>query len=172
MPLIKGGRFVADTWHHLDDDEPVPGDAPRLTISYARWLKERDALAALPTQLGLRVPNDVAVAKIAGDLDRFTLIVLNFPKFTDGRAYSQARLLRGRQRFTGELRATGEVLRDQLLFMRRVGFDAFAVSERAHFENWLAAFREIDVFYQPAEDHQMSRLRRRMLGTAADFTVA
>ena len=103
---------------------------------YARWHKERDALAALPAQLGLRLPNDVAVAKIAADLDRFALIVLNFPKFTDGRAYSQARLLRARYRFSGELRAAGEVLRDQLLFMRRVGFDAFAV-ERAR------AFREL-----------------------------
>lgn len=172
MPLIKGGRFVANSWHHLADDETVPDGAPRISVSYARWLKERDGFAALPAQLGLRLPNDVAVAKIAADLDRFALIVLNFPKFTDGRAYSQARLLRARHRFGGELRAAGEVLRDQLLFMRRVGFDAFAVSERAHFENWLAAFREIDVFYQPAEDHQMSRLRRRILGAAADFTVA
>jgi uncharacterized protein (DUF934 family) len=174
MPLIKGGRFVTDPWRHLADDEAVPTDVPRVTISWARWLKERDALAALPAELGLRFPNDLAVAKIADDLCRFTLIVLNFPKFTDGRAYSQARLLRGRYRFAGELRADGEVLRDQLLFMRRVGFDAFAVSERAHFENWLHAFREIDVFYQPAEDRQISRLRRRILGAkgGGDFTVA
>jgi uncharacterized protein (DUF934 family) len=170
MPLIKGGRFVADPWRHLADDEPVPEGA-RVTISHARWLKERDALAALPAQLGLRLPNDVAVAKLAGDLDRFALIVLTFPRFTDGRAYSQARLLRGRMGFTGELRADGDVLRDQLLFMRRCGFDAFAVAERALFEDWLHAFREIDVFYQPAEDRPASLLRRRLAG-ARDFTVA
>ena len=171
MPLIKGGRFVADPWRPVADDEPVP-DAPRLIISCARWLGEHDTLAAVPAQLGLRVPNDVAVAKLAGDLERFALIVLEFPRFTDGRAYSQARLLRGRYGFAGELRADGEVLRDQLLFMRRCGFDAFAVGERALFENWLHAFREIDVFYQPAEDRQLSLLRRRLAGTRGGFTVA
>ena len=171
MPLIKGGRFVTDPWRPLADDEPVPAEPQPVTISAARWFKERDALAVAPAQLGLRIPNDMPVAKLAADLERVALIVLNFPKFTDGRAYSQARLLRGRYHFAGELRADGEVLRDQLLFMRRVGFDAFAVSERAHFENWLHAFREIDVFYQPAEDHQLSRLRRRILGRD-DFTVA
>jgi uncharacterized protein (DUF934 family) len=171
MPLIKGGRFVADPWHALADDEAVPM-APRLIVSYARWLKERDTLATLPAQLGLRLPNDVAVAKLAGDLDRFALVVLNFPRFTDGRAYSQARLLRGRLGFKGELRADGDVLRDQLLFMRRCGFDAFAVGERALFENWLHAFREIDVFYQPAEDSQLSLVRRRLAGARGDFTVA
>ncbi len=172
MPLIKGGRFVADPWLALADDAPVPPDATHLIVSHARWFKERDALAVAPAQLGLRIPNDMPVAKLAADLARFALIVLNFPKFTDGRAYSQARLLRARYHFAGELRADGEVLRDQLLFMRRVGFDAFAVSDRAHFENWLHAFREIDVFYQPAEDHQLSRLRRRVLGGRDDFTVA
>ncbi|HXQ52078.1 MAG TPA: DUF934 domain-containing protein [Stellaceae bacterium] len=171
MPLIKGGRFVADPWHALSDDEPIP-EAPRLIVSYARWLKERDVLALLPAQLGLRLPNDVSAAKLGDDLDRFALIALSFPRFTDGRAYSQARLLRGRLRFTGELRAEGDVLRDQLLFMRRCGFDAFTVSERALFEDWLQAFREFDVFYQPAEDRQISLLRRRLAAARGDFTVA
>ncbi len=121
---------------------------------------------------GVRLPNDVSPTKLAGDLARLTLIVLNFPKFTDGRAYSQARLLRARLGFTGELRAEGDVLRDQLLFMRRCGFDTFVVGERALAEDWLAAFREIDVFYQPAEDHEMSVLKRRLAASRRDFTVA
>jgi uncharacterized protein (DUF934 family) len=145
---------------------------PRLTISHARWLKEREALAALPVALGLRVPNDVAPQELAPDLARFALIVLHFPKFTDGRAYSQARLLRGRFAFAGEIRADGEVLRDQLLFMRRCGFDAWSVGERALFEDWLQAFREIDVFYQPAADRQVSALRKRLAKAHGDFTVA
>ena len=111
-------------------------------------------------------------AKLGDDLDRFALIALSFPRFTDGRAYSQARLLRGRLGFTGELRAEGDVLRDQLLFMQRCGFDAFAVSERALVEDWLQAFREFDVFYQPAEDRQISLLRRRLAAARGDFTVA
>ena len=91
----------------------------------------------------------------------------HFPRFTDGRAYSQARLLRGRLGFTGELRASGDVLRDQLLFMQRCGFDAFAVGERAVAEDWLKAFREFDVFYQPAEDHRPSQLQCRLAARRA-----
>ncbi len=171
MPLIRNERFVTDSWRHLADDEGVP-DAPRLTVSYARWVEQKERLASLPAALGVRLPNDVSPTKLAGDLARLTLIVLNFPKFTDGRAYSQARLLRARLGFTGELRAEGDVLRDQLLFMRRCGFDTFVVGERALAEDWLAAFREIDVFYQPAEDHEMSVLKRRLAASRRDFTVA
>ncbi|HUK58410.1 MAG TPA: DUF934 domain-containing protein [Stellaceae bacterium] len=170
MPLIKNERFVTDTWRHLADDEGVP-DATRLTFSYARWAEQREAFAALPAALGVRIPNDVSPMKLAPDLARLSLIVLSFPKFTDGRAYSQARLLRGRLGFTGELRAEGEVLRDQLLFMRRCGFETFAVGERALAENWLAAFREIDVFYQPAEDSELPVWRRRLAAARRDFTV-
>jgi uncharacterized protein (DUF934 family) len=164
MPLIKGGRFVADPWRHLGDDEAALGAAP-VTVSYARWVKERAALTALPAALGLRLPNDVSPFAIADDLGCLALVVLAFPRFTDGRAYSQVRLLRGRLGFKGELRAQGEVLRDQLLFMERCGFDAFAVAERAVAEDWLEAFAEFDVFYQPAEDRRLSALHRRLAAT-------
>jgi len=169
MPLIKDERFVPDSWRHLRDDEGVP-DAPRITVSYVRWVERRDQLVSLPASLGVRLPNDVSPVKLAPDLARLSLIVLNFPKFTDGRAYSQARLLRGRLDFKGELRAEGDVLRDQLLFMRRCGFDAFVVGERAIAEDWLAAFGEFDVFYQQAEDREMPVLKRRLAG--GHFTVA
>ena len=163
MPLIKGGRFVADPWRHLGDDDKPAGEK-RLGVALARWQRERDTLIGLEAALGVRLPNDVSAAVLGPDLERFTLVVLNFPRFTDGRAYSQARLLRGRLGYKGELRADGDVLRDQLLFMQRCGFDAFAVGERAVREDWLAAFREFDVFYQPAEDHLPWLLRRRLAG--------
>jgi uncharacterized protein (DUF934 family) len=164
MSLIKGGRFVADRWRHLDDAAPVPEGAA-VTVSLKRWSSERDALYRRAGDLGLRLANDVPPATIAGDVERFALVMLSFPRFTDGRAYSQARLLRSRLGFAGELRATGDVLRDQLLFMRRCGFDAFEVSERAAAENWLAAFEEFGLFYQPAEDARPWIARqRRMTG--------
>ncbi len=124
--------------------------------------KGHDALRARNGKLGLRLPNDAPVESIARDLDRFDLVVLHFPKFTDGRAYSQARLLRGRYGYKGELRATGEVLRDQLLFMRRCGFDRFAVGERAIREDWAKAFAEFDVFYQQAQDGRPWVMRQRL----------
>jgi len=160
MPLIKGGRFVEDEWRHLDDAEPVT-PAEEFTVSHRRWLQERARLAASTLRLGLRLPNDAALTSLAEDFARFDLVVLDFPRFTDGRAYSQARLIRGRFGYRGELRAAGEVLRDQLLFMQRCGIDAFAVPPRAVGENWLSAFADFDVFYQPSEDRRPSTMQRR-----------
>ena len=166
MPLIKGGRFVDDPWRSLGDDEAVPQDATHLIVSHARWVKEHDTLSLMPAALGLRLPNTVQPASLGADLDRFELVALSFPRFTDGRAYSQARLLRSRLGFRGEIRAEGDVLRDQLLFMKRCGIDAFAVGERAIAEGWLQAFRDFDVFYQPAEDGAVSLLHRRLAARA------
>lgn len=160
MPLIKDGRFIKDDWRHLEDAEPLPREEA-VTVSLARWSSERDALYRRSGRLGLRLPNDVPPASLAPDLERFDLIILSFPRFTDGRAYSQARLLRGRLQFRGELRATGDVLRDQLLFMRRCGIDAFEVGERAVAEDWLAAFADFALYYQPAEDERPWITRQR-----------
>ena len=161
MPLIKDGRFVADPWRHIEDGAPLPEDAPA-TVSWKRWSSERDLLAGYNGRLGLRLPNDVPPLALAEDFGRFELIALSFPKFIDGRAFSQARLLRSRCGYTGELRATGEVLRDQLLFMRRCGIDAFEVSERALPENWLSALDDFDLFYQPAADGRPWIARQRL----------
>lgn len=160
MPLLKEGRLVEDAWRHLDDAESLPEGAPA-TLSLRRWAAEREALSRRAGRIGLRLPNDVSPLELAADVGRFGLIALAFPRFTDGRAYSQARLLRGRLGYGGELRATGNVLRDQLLFMRRCGIDAFEVGERALAENWPAALGEFDLFYQPAEDGRPWIARRR-----------
>jgi uncharacterized protein (DUF934 family) len=161
MLLDKSGALGPDPWRHLADAEAPEGDAAA-TVSFARWTKEREFWAAREGKLGVRLPNDAAPETIAADVGRFALIVLDFPRFTDGRAYSQARLLRGRLGYRGELRASGHVLRDQLLFMKRCGFDSFVVDAgRAVAENWPRAFREFDLFYQPANDGQPTVMRRR-----------
>lgn len=161
MLLAEDGSLHEDNWRHLDDDEAVPDSDP-ITVSLARWRKTAAALRERNGKLGLRLPNDAAPEEIAPDLDRFDLIVLSFPKFTDGRAYSQAQLLRARYGFKGELRASGNVLRDQLLFMRRSGFTSFVVDERAVKEDWAKAFGEFDVFYQQAQDHRPWVMRQRV----------
>lgn len=164
MLLAEDGSLGDDHWRHLSDDEAVPASGP-ITVSLTRWrkaepaLRERDPAAG---PIGLRLANTVAPQEIAGDLARFALIVLSFPKFTDGRAYSQARLLRTRFGYTGELRADGEVLRDQLLFMKRCGFNSFIVGERAVKEDWAKAFSEFDVFYQQAPDGRPWVMRQRL----------
>jgi len=161
MLLTESGSLQPDAWRHLADEEPLHDSDP-VTVSLTRWQKERAALQAWNGRLGLRLPNHAEPATIADDIDRFALIVLNFPKFTDGRAYSQARLLRSRYRYAGELRASGNVLRDQLLFMRRCGFNSFIVDERAVREDWSKAFDEFDVFYQKAQDTAPWVMRQRL----------
>jgi uncharacterized protein (DUF934 family) len=161
MLLAEDGTLGVDDWHHLADDEPIPASGA-ITLSFARWQTDEAALHARADKLGLRLPNTIAPQEIAGDVSRFALIILSFPKFTDGRAYSQARLLRTRFGYTGELRAEGDVLRDQLMFMKRVGFNSFVVGERAIKENWAKAFSEFDVFYQQAPDGRPWVMRQRL----------
>jgi len=151
MPLIKDDEIVADPWIAVDDEEALPEGAPAI-VSLARWRAEHEVLAGRNAPLGIRLRADQPPGEIAAELDRFQVIALEFPSFGDGRAYSYARLLRERHGYRGELRAVGQVLRDQALFMRRCGFDAFEVAEGAGVAGWREALGEISVFYQPTED--------------------
>ncbi len=151
MPLIKDNELVADPWVTLGDDEALPEGAPAI-VSFERWQSERETLIERNAPLGIRLRSDQPPQPIAEDLDRFQVVALEFPRFGDGRAYSYARLLRERYGFRGELRAVGNVLRDQALFMLRCGFDAFEVAEDSALEGWRAALGEISVFYQPTAD--------------------
>jgi uncharacterized protein (DUF934 family) len=141
--------FRRDTWIVAVDGEPLP-EAPAI-LSRKRWLAERGTLAGRNAPLGLRLDAGERIDDIAADLAHFALIALSFPKFTDGRAFSTARLLREKHGYTGELRAVGNVLSDQIPFMRRVGFDTFEVTHaptrRALAEGRIA---EVALHYQPA----------------------
>lgn len=120
-----------------------------------------------PEWPAVSLANTDPVEDLAPHVGRLRLIVLNFPKFSDGRAYSQARLLRGRMGYRGELRATGGVLIDQIPFMLRCGFDSFE-SEQKGFEEALAKARTLfSVVYQPTEDGRIPASRLRL-----DHTVA
>jgi len=151
MALLRNARIERDDWMFVGDDQPIPSSGP-VVVSLARYRAERDRLDRRPDPLGLRLESDETPRGLAGGARRFALICLDFPKFTDGRPYSAARLLRERYGFRGELRATGNVLRDQLGFMRRCGFDSFEIPDGARALKWLAALREISVHMQPAAD--------------------
>lgn len=150
MKVIKNNEIVEDAVVHAGDEAPLPASG-RFSVSLARWKRERDQLAGTPG-LGLRLNGDDQLADVADDLSSFEWIALEFPKFQDGRCYSHARLLRERYGFRGELRATGDVLRDQLFFMARCGIDVFEVRADKSIEDALEAFREFSVTYQPAAD--------------------
>ena len=161
MPLLKDGRLAADPWTAVNDGDALP-DSGALLVTLKRWQDEREALRARNDAIGIRLPNSAPLEAIADDLDRIELVALEFPKFSDGRAFSQARQLRERHGYTGELRATGQVLRDQLLFMARCGFDAFELAKGEPVQAWEAAIAEFSVFYQPTGDGRpTARVRRR-----------
>jgi len=160
MPLIKANGLVDDLWTHVKDEEQLPPDGA-VIVTLARWQANRDQLLARPTPLGVRLRSDQAPSAIAGDIERFDVIALEFPKFTDGRAYSSARLLRERHGFRGELRAVGSVLRDQLAFMRRCGFDSFQIPDSADAAAWAGSLRGISVVYQPATDARTTAIAAR-----------
>ncbi|MBK8181848.1 MAG: DUF934 domain-containing protein [Candidatus Competibacteraceae bacterium] len=156
--VIKNRKIVEDTWRHLADDAEL-GAGP-VIVSLARWRKERDALMQRADPVGVRLPNTANVADLGDDLPAFAVVALEFPKFSDGRAYSQARLLRERYAYRGEIRAVGDVLRDQLFFMARSGFDAFELRADRNLEDALTAFDDFTDSYQPAADQPLPLYRR------------
>jgi uncharacterized protein (DUF934 family) len=167
MALIKNGALVADGWTTVADDAPLPEGRP-VIISLARWRAERARLLDRTTPIGLRLESDEPAAAIADDVGRFGLIAVAFPTFRDGRGFSTARLLRERYGFAGELRAVGNVLRDQFLFMHRCGFDAYEVAEPGEAEAFAAALASFSVFYQRAGDGRSSAAALRQLRRAAE----
>ena len=160
MALIKDGKAADDTWRTLDDNAKIPSEGA-VIISLKRWIEEKPWLKGRNAPLGIVLSSDQPPAIIDNDLERFEIVALDFPAFKDGRAYSYARLLRERYGYEGEIRAVGDVLYDQLLFMRRCGFDSFEISDDAPLEDWLNAFDEISLVYQPATDERKTVLQAR-----------
>ncbi len=115
-----------------------------------------------PGKIGVVWPNNRSVDDLVPYLDRLAAVALVFPSFRDGRAYSQARLLRERHGYEGELRATGQVLRDQFVFMSRAGFDTFEVKKDADADAFAETMKRYSVFYQPTGDGRVTALNRRM----------
>jgi uncharacterized protein (DUF934 family) len=161
MPLVKNGKISGDAFAHVADDAEIPADGAIL-VSAARLLGEAEALLGRAGKTGVIWPNNREVDDLVPYLDRLAVVALVFPTFRDGRAYSQARLLRERHGYRGELRASGQVLRDQFVFMLRAGFDAFEVKKDSDAEAFAATVKRYSVFYQPTGDGRITALHRRM----------
>lgn len=162
MPLLENGRLVADPWVVVAADAPIP-DAPAI-IGHDRALAEADALAGRNAPLGVTLPNDLAVETLLPVLDRLSLVVLALPVFKDGRAFTQARSLRERHGFRGEIRAAGHVLPDQYAALLRCGVTTVQVPDGIDAAVWDAARRVISIAYQPRLDPTtpLAGLRRRL----------
>jgi uncharacterized protein (DUF934 family) len=158
MRVIKDRQIVDDGWELIARDAPVPptGD---VIISVAAWNAGRAGFATRQGKVGVRLESSESPEQIEA-LDSVPLIAIEFPSFTDGRGYSNARLLRDRHAYKGELRAIGDVLRDQLFFMARCGIDSFALKAGKDIEGALSAFLDFSVTYQAAEDDKRPLFRR------------
>ena len=161
MPLVKGGKIVDDSFVHLADDADLP-EAGDILVTSARLLQDPQTLFGRAGKIVVIWPNSRDVDDLVPYLDRLAAVALVFPTFRDGRAYSQARLLRERYAWRAELRATGQVLRDQFVFMLRAGFDAFEVKKQIDAEAFAQTVKRYSVFYQPTGDGRLTALHRRM----------
>lgn len=166
MPLVKNGHIETDVFFHVADGAELPGDGAVL-VSAARFLEDPEALLKRG-KVGVIWPNSRDIDDLVPYLQRIALVALVFPSFRDGRAYTQARLLRERHGYEGELRATGQVLRDQFVFMLRAGFDSFDVKKQADAEAFGEAARRYTVFYQPTGDGHLSAMQRRVHPRASE----
>ena len=164
--LIRNTNIAADSWQRLERGAdgslpaiPATGD---IIVPLALWQAASGALPARSAgRLGVWLDSDEDPAQVADSLGAFSLIAVNFPQFTDGRGYSAARLLRERYGWKGPLRAVGDVQRDQLFYLARCGFDAFAPRKDQDPEQALSAFDDFSEAYQASVERPEPLFRRR-----------
>lgn len=165
--IIKNRQLAQDNWLRLEpaSDGALPsvpheGD---VIVPLALWQRERSDLRGRKGRVGVWLQSNEGPEALVEDFEHLPLIAVNFPRFTDGRGYSTARLLRERYRYRGEIRAIGDVQRDQLLYLSRCGFDAFALKEGRDAQAALAAFSDFSEAYQASVERPSPLFRRRAL---------
>ncbi|MNF33841.1 hypothetical protein D3C85_249540 [compost metagenome] len=161
--IIKNGEVIDERWHLLPVDANLEGisNSDDLIVPLGLWLESSHALKVRDGGLGVWLQSHEQIEDIVDDLKYFQVIALDFPAFTDGRHFSSARLLRERYGYQGEIRAIGDVLRDQLFFMQRCGFDAFAVRPDRDPYDALKGLSDFSVTYQTGVDQPLPLFRRR-----------
>ena len=148
MPIIKDDSLVSDDpWVFLEEDADAPSSGD-VIIPLQVALEKQERLSNHSGRLGLFIENDADVEAYADLIARADLIVLHLPAFTDGRAYSQARLLREVMDYQNELRVKGDVLPDQAAYLKRCGFDSFDFDQPFDQDVWQKAVRSISTTYQ------------------------
>ena len=153
MRVIKNGTVMEDAWQRLTlpaPEQPLPDGDWIVPLGY--WRENREQLAGHNGSIAVCLNGDDSLEELPAALELFDLVALEFPKFTDGRSYSHARLLRERHGYRGELRAVGEVLRDQLFFMQRCGIDSFQLADGKDADDVLRGLADFSVKYQSAAD--------------------
>ncbi len=165
MPkLIKDKQIIEDSWNWADIDTPISeiaADKPTI-IPLSLWLSQRDQLQDRKAMLGVWLSSDQSADLLGEDAQGFDVIALNFHSFMDGRLFSAARLLRERFGYTGELRATGNFIRDQLFYLKRCGVNAFAFADaETDLNACLSSLEDFKETYQGSTDQPLPLFRRR-----------
>ena len=171
MPkIILDGAIVDDQWIVLSEADsallPSINEAPHLIVPLKIWQAKREEVLARGGQLGLLLEGTDEPEALAADVPLFDVIAINFAKFTDGRGYSLGRLLRERYGFRKELRAVGDVLQDQLFYLKRSGFNAFAIRADKNIEAALKSLNDFSETYQGAWDQPLPLFKRRQVAGA------
>lgn len=168
LTILRGGELVEDNWTLIEDGRTEIGPTGgKIIVTLARWRAEREALLGAHAAVGVLVPNTADIEAVFPEIADRALLVLQFPAFTDGRALSQAVVLRKRLGFKGELRAVGDVLRDLVFWLGRCGFDSIVPRQDQSLEGCRAALRELTVAYQAAADEHTPVWVRRRAAQAA-----
>lgn len=159
MALLKNKIEAPDSFLFIADDQAIPA-AGDIIVTVERWESDADQLAQHAGNVGVQIEGHHDVRALADALVTRPLVALNFPAFADGRNYTHARILREQLGFAGELRARGDIQRDQLYYLWRCGVDAMELSPNVPLASALAAFRDFTVTYQPAADEPDPLFRR------------
>lgn len=162
--IIKNKAIVADDWTVLrlqeqETPENVIVAAGKVIVPLQVWQAQRAALQDRK-EIGVWLASDERPEELKGDIEKFSVIAVDFPKFSDGRGYSIAFNLRSRLGYSGELRAIGDVLRDQLFYLQRVGFDAFAPRPDRKIEDVIKGLSDFSEVYQTSFDQKLPLFRR------------
>ena len=159
--IIRHRRVEADLWRVLDASESVAAlpEGP-VAVTLAAWIARREELFAGRDPVGVWLSPEDDPGKLGPDIELLDLIAVHFPKFADGRGYSIAYNLRARLNYQGEIRAIGDVLRDQLFYMQRVGFNAFATRPDRSIEDALKGLTDFSEAYQASWDQKAPLFRR------------
>ncbi len=159
MPnIIKDGAVVEDGWQVVRDNDAALPEG-QVIVSVERWQRDRDALLTRG-EIGVWLGADQSPKLIADDLANFAVVAVDFPKFMDGRGFSYGRELREQHGYQGEVRAIGDIIRDQLFFLKRCGFNSFElISDKL--EDAVASLSDFSETYQAAQDQPLPLFRRR-----------
>ena len=154
MRVIKDNKIIEDSWQIIEESVLESGlPAGDVILPFSFWQTNREELLSRSDgELGLLINGDDDIEELAGDLKHFAIIAIEFPAFKDGRGYSHARILRDHYNYSGDLRAVGDVLRDQLYFMQRCGMSSYLIKEEKDIEDAIRGFSDFSVKYQTAAD--------------------